>query len=288
MKVKAADGLAGRHLRVAAVGFDGRRCGGRQGRGLGPKTTVGEIPPPPEQRRGLAVATVQAGGRLELLDALLRDDDLLRSLAVDVAGAGLVPPDDVLAGKLGDPDLFALGAFAQDGHAHFQNPVTGHCDLPDNGLATAFPRRLGREAGDDLAAVANLDGAGGIACGLPSQSRARHREQEKGGGQSREGEAVKGRHDDSSIAPGPAPVKGRGWHRSDRCALPATARRGHSEGRGADVGQTIVRVGLQPVEGIVRRGLLGFGGSRLFLGQIGCGHAFPPSLRSRVGGRLRD
>ena len=152
---------------------------------------------------------MQAGGCLELLNALFRHEDLLRGLTVDVAGAGLVPPDDVLAGKLGDPDLLALGAFAQDGHAHLQNSVTGHDDLPDVGLTATFLRRLGHETGGDLAALADFDSAGGIADGLPSQSRAGHRGQKKGGGQGKEGGSARGKHNDSSIAPAPARVKRR-------------------------------------------------------------------------------
>ena len=170
---------------------------------------AGEIPGPPEQLRGRAVATIQAGGSLKLRDAFLGHDDLLCGLAVDVVCASLVPPDDVLAGKLGDPDLLAFGAFGQDGCAHFQNAVAVHQDMPDDGLAAPFLRRLGGETRHGFAAIADLDGAGSIAASLPSESRAGHREQEQGSGQGKEWESARRKHDASSIAPGLALVKRR-------------------------------------------------------------------------------
>ena len=178
VKVKATQGFASRHLRVAPTGFDSGRRGRWQGRRLGLELPGGEIPGPTKQLRGNTIAAVQAAGGLEFLDGFLGHDNLLRSLAVDVVRASLVPPDDILRRKFRDPDLLALGAFAQDGHAYFHNAVTRHGDMADCRLAAPFPGRLGRKTCHELAAIADLDGAGGIAGCLPSKSRAGDRERE--------------------------------------------------------------------------------------------------------------
>ena len=136
------------------------------------KAPAGEVPGPTKQLRGHTVAAVQAAGGLELLDRFLSHDELLRGLAVDVVRASLVPPDDILRRKFRDPDLLALGAFAQDGHAYFHNAVTRHGDMADCRLAAPFPGRLGRKTCHELAAIADLHGARGIAGSFPSESRA--------------------------------------------------------------------------------------------------------------------
>ncbi len=172
MKVKTTQGLACWHLHIAPVGLDSGSCGCWQARGLGLKAPVGEIPGPTKQLRGHTVAAVQAAGSLEFLDGFLGHDNMLRSLAVDVVRASLVPPDDILRRKFCDPNLLALGALAQNGHAYFQNAVTRHRDMPDRRLAAPVLGCLGREACNQLAAITDLDGAGSVAGSLPSQSRA--------------------------------------------------------------------------------------------------------------------
>ncbi len=79
--------------------------------------------------------------------------------------------------------------------------------MPNDGLAAPFHRRFGREAGHHLAGIADLDGAGSIAAGLPSESRARQREQKRSSRERKEVESVKRKHDDSSIAPALVLVK---------------------------------------------------------------------------------